>query len=248
MTFAAMIAGIVLLLAVWLILRWFATAEPRQVIAGLKWIGGGLLVLVIVGLTVTGRLGALLPLAFLMLPLLRNWRMISNRMKAARGASPGQGSRIETGWLSAALDHDTGRMDAAIKRGPLAGRHLTDLSEQELLSLLSETARADAQSARIVEAFLDRELGPDWRERAGPHDAGSREGAGDQGHRSPGGGSGAMTVEEACAVLGVRADADEPTIKAAHRKLMKQVHPDHGGSDYLAAKINQAKDVLLKRR
>ena len=57
-----------------------------------------------------------------------------------------------------------------------------------------------------------------------------------------------MTVEEACAVLGVRPDADEPTIKAAHRKLMKQVHPDHGGSDYLAAKINQAKDVLLKRR
>lgn len=248
MTFAAMIAGIVLLLAVWLILRWFATAEPRQVIAGLKWIGGGLLVVVVLTLAVTGRLGLLLPLAFLLLPLLRNWRMISNRMKAARGASPGQGSRIETGWLSAALDHDTGRMDAAIKRGPLAGRHLTDLSEDELLSLLSDTAQTDPQSARIVETFLDRELGPDWRERAGTHQPGSRGGTDDDGRRSTAGGSATMTVEEACAVLGVRPDADEPTIKAAHRKLMKQVHPDHGGSDYLAAKINQAKDVLLKRR
>ena len=246
------------MVAVWLVLRWFMNAPPRQVMSGLKWIGGGLAAVIILGLAVTGRLGALLPLAFLLLPLLRNWRMLSNRLKAARGASPGQDSRIETAWLSAALDHDTGRMDAAIKRGSAAGRHLTDLAEAELLALLMETSTADPQSARIIEAFMDRELGPEWRDRAEAGATGA-DGTGDRrsgGSRSSSGGTGggagsgggAMTVEEACAVLGVTQDADAAAIKSAHRKLMKQVHPDHGGSDYLAAQINRAKDLLLGRR
>jgi curved DNA-binding protein CbpA len=57
-------------------------------------------------------------------------------------------------------------------------------------------------------------------------------------------------MDEATAldILGLERGADEPAIRAAHRRLMSRVHPDHGGSDWLAARINQARDFLLKNR
>ncbi|HUR42475.1 MAG TPA: DnaJ domain-containing protein [Aestuariivirga sp.] len=55
-----------------------------------------------------------------------------------------------------------------------------------------------------------------------------------------------MTREEAYAVLGLRPGASLDDIRAAHRRLMKDFHPDKGGSDYLAVKINQAKDLLFQ--
>jgi curved DNA-binding protein CbpA len=55
-----------------------------------------------------------------------------------------------------------------------------------------------------------------------------------------------MDIEEALAVLGLQKGASAEDIRSAHRHLMQQVHPDQGGNDYLAAKINQARDILLK--
>lgn len=57
---------------------------------------------------------------------------------------------------------------------------------------------------------------------------------------------GKMTTDEAYEVLGLKQDASKQDILTAHRKLMQKLHPDHGGSDYLAAKINLAKHTLLK--
>ena len=55
-----------------------------------------------------------------------------------------------------------------------------------------------------------------------------------------------MSRQEACDILGVAPDANRDAIKEAHHRLMVRLHPDHGGTNYLAAKINQAKDLLIK--
>ncbi|MBV8776954.1 MAG: DnaJ domain-containing protein [Alphaproteobacteria bacterium] len=126
-------------------------------------------------------------------------------------------------------------MSGTVLVGGFAGMRLDELSLSNLLGLLRECRAADAEGARLLEAYLDR-LHPNWRDEF----SGTRD-------QQPGGGSG-MTVVEACDILGVRPDADHAAINAAYHRLMMQLHPDHGGSDYFASKINQARDLLLKRR
>src|SRR5690625_3207987 len=129
-------------------------------------------------------------------------------------------------------------MEGTVLEGELRGRRLSELPLEELLRLWVEYRVEDEQSAAVLEAYLDRVQGPEWREQAGAVGEGGSQGS--SGSRST-----AMTVEEARAVLGVGPDADEEEIRAAHRRLMQQMHPDRGGSDYLAAKINEARQVLL---
>jgi DnaJ-domain-containing protein 1 len=135
------------------------------------------------------------------------------------------------------LDHDTGSMTGTILQGRFSGMRIEELGSADLLSLLRECRAEDEEGARLLEAYLDR-IHPDWRdELAGERAAGSGGGA------RPA--SGDVTVEEAYAILGLAPGADAEAIKEAHRRLMVKLHPDHGGSDYLATKINRARDVLL---
>lgn len=129
------------------------------------------------------------------------------------------------------LDHASGEMSGLVKRGVYAGRRLERLSENEILDLWRQCRAADADGARLLEAYLDRAI-PDWRQKA---TAGARQ------NRT----SDAMTPEEAYAILGLTRGVGETQIREAHRRLMKKLHPDQGGSNYLAAKLNRAKDVLL---
>ena len=138
--------------------------------------------------------------------------------------------------LRMTLDHDSGEVAGSVRRGRFEGRDLQDLSFRELLDLYVECQSEDEQSMNLLETFLDRVHGADWRERADAEFGGA---AGD------GSGKSAMTTDEAYEVLGLDTGASEDDVKEAHHRLMMKMHPDQGGSTYLASKINQAKDLLL---
>ena len=134
------------------------------------------------------------------------------------------------------LDHDSGDMDGVVLVGRFEGRRLFEMSDDELLELAADV-KDDRESAELLEAYLDRRIA-DWRAGFEP-DEGAGLGA------APG--SGAMTQKEAYEILGLAAGASEAEIREAHRRLMKRMHPDAGGSTFLAGRINEAKTVLLSR-
>jgi DnaJ-domain-containing protein 1 len=131
-------------------------------------------------------------------------------------------------------------MDGKVLHGQFAGKLLSELPLAQLMEVWKECRAQDVQSARLLEAYLDR-AAPDWRGAAGQSGASGR-GSG----AAPT--NGRMTPDEAYEVLGLSPGAGAPEVRRAHRELMKKLHPDRGGSTYLAAKINQAKDVLLSAR
>lgn len=150
--------------------------------------------------------------------------------RGAAQPSPGQTSGVDTDWLSMSLEHDSGVMDGTVKRGSFAGCKLSELDADSLRKLFAELERENPNSARLVEAWVAR-MRPDVTLDGGPDVPPSQ--------------SGSMTRAEALDVLGLEEGASDDDIRAAHLRLMKQVHPDLGGSDYLAAKLNEARRVLL---
>jgi hypothetical protein len=150
--------------------------------------------------------------------------------------TPGSTSAVKSAFFEMQLDHDTGAMTGRVLGGAYAGRLLDELDVAALQKLYREVAM-DGESLALLEAYLDRRI-PGWRDDV--------EGDAAAGPSRPSN-SGAMTDEEAYQVLGLAPGASEAEIRAAHRQLMKGVHPDQGGSTFLAAKINEAKDRLLGR-
>lgn len=150
--------------------------------------------------------------------------------------SPGQESRVETTMIEMMLDHDSGAMRGRVKSGRFAGRDLDSLDRPELHALIEELRLGDGDGLRLLDAYLDRRFAGGGQD-ADP-DADSR--------RSGPGKPGAMSEKEAYDILGLQPGADEEAIRAAHRALIKRLHPDAGGSSALAARVNEAKDVLLK--
>ena len=221
-----------LLVALALAVRWFVRASPGQVVQALKGmaVAGGLLGLAVIVLT--GRWGLIPFLLFVVLPWLRQFRAFWRAGRTMQGPKPGGASQVETRFLRLTLDHDSGALDGEVVAGAFSGRRLGALSLEELRALLAEIG-SDSDSARLLEAYLDRQH-PDWR--------GAEQEAGPSAASTP---SGAMSREEAYRILGLAPGAGAEAVREAHRRLMAKMHPDRGGTDYLAAKINQAKDVLL---
>ncbi len=230
--------GLALLAGAFLTIRWFVKAEPAQVVKALRW---ALAVVAVVGglfLIFAGRHVLLLFLLPALLPFLMRSRVLWRRAKAAAGPSPGQTSVVTTRFIRMVLDHDSGEMSGEILEGTFAGRQLVQMDEAELAALWRECRAADGQSAAVLEAYLDRALGEAWREAAGAGPGGETAGG-------PADGPGGMSREDAYEILGLEPGASDSDIREAHRRLMQKVHPDHGGSNYLAAKINRAKELLL---
>lgn len=225
------------------VLGWLKRTNRTTLTAAMlrtKWIGIGIGTIGLVGLILTknpgflvGLLGFLAPVIIQMLRQVQAGRTLGDGWGAP--GSAGQRSEIATLWLRLTLDHASGDMQGRVLAGRFAGRLLGDLELPELVALLAECA-GDADSARLLESYLDRRFGPEWR----------RANAGGSGARGPSRTRDTdMSVAEAWEVLGLKPGAGADQIRAAHRRLMQSVHPDRGGSDHLAARVNRAKDILL---
>ncbi len=228
------ILALVIVFGGWWLLRKFGSTQPAKIRTLMRMAAGGAMVALAGFLALRGAMQVAVPLFILGLGFLGQPAIFPDGFPW-KPKTPGQRSRVTTSLLAMELEHDTGRMDGQVLAGPLKGKQLSDLSDRELRSLHRLCGNAADQSLSLFEAWLDRTK-PDWRRDWGRAASGSA--------AAPGGG--AMSREEAFAVLGLKPGAVAADIHSAHRRLMKEFHPDRGGSDYLAAKINQAKDVLLQ--
>jgi hypothetical protein len=218
----------------------FATARLETLKTVLKWAGISLGGALAVFLLVTGKGGQALILAAVLGPLLmRFWNQAKAARTFSRGGRPGEGSasEVSTGWLRMRLDHDTGTMSGTVLAGEFKGRELAELALPDLISLWLALRAEDTESVPLLEAWMDRRFGEAWRDAAA-------EAAGDEGE-APRAADGPLTRADALAILGLSEGATREEIREAHRRLMRAAHPDRGGSDWLAARINEARDVLL---
>jgi hypothetical protein len=229
-----LVLGLIALVLGLMALRSFAQANPANVARRLR-IGGGAVSLLAAGLLMMRGL------EFMAIPLAMfgSWLLWGRTLPPWLGGggsarrSPGQTSRIETDHLEMELDHDTGEMHGRVLKGMFVGRDIDTLSPTDLGLLWQDCRHTDLRSAQLVEAYLDR-IHPTWREDMARGESDMSRGP-----------DGRMTEEEALEILGLKPGADEEDIRRAHRELMLRLHPDRGGSTYLAAKINEAKDVAL---
>jgi len=227
-----LILGLISLAFILWLANSYLKADPRKVAAVLK-LSGGIAALGFAALMAArGQFAVAVPLGFTGLGLL-GWLPFGPAGFGARTQkSPGKTSRVRSAFVEMELDHDTGAMRGVILTGPREGTQLNALDVETLVGLLADI---DEESRALLAAYLDRR-DSSWREHA-------------EADPAPGRGSaprGPMTHEEAYQILGLQPGAKAEDIVGAHRALMKKLHPDLGGTNYLAARVNEAKDTLLR--
>ena len=210
----------------------FTRVDTKVLMPVLKKAGGIVALVGAAFFTVRGQAAIGVPLGFAGLSLL-GWMPGAASFGQRTTKSTGQTSRVNSDYVEMELDHDSGDMRGRIVKGRMEGVTLDALDVPALMSLLPEI---DEESRALLMAYLDRR-DPAWREHA---DAGATAGTPDIDR-------GKMTEEEAYQILGLQPGAAADEIGRAHRSLMKKIHPDQGGSTYLAARVNEAKEVLLRR-
>jgi hypothetical protein len=220
-----LLGGLALVAGLGWLLHAFAHSGVARVKRGALWLALGVLLGVAVLLLLSGRgaplLGLLLPALPWLWPAARRW------WARRRFAAPGENATtLETATLAMRLDPVTSTLSGRVLAGPLAGRELAELSLQEARDLLAACHVVDPESVPLLESWLDR-TAPHWRVTPEP------------------GPSGALDRATAYAVLQLPVGAGPDEIRAAHRRLMRDAHPDHGGDPAQAALLNQARDLLL---
>jgi hypothetical protein len=224
---------VVLILLLWAV-KAFAKADPKQAARLLRQIGGAAALLFGAFLLFRGQYAVAIPLGVFGLGLL-GWVLPWPTISLGRTRSAGRVSRVRTAFLEMELDHDSGAMRGRVLAGRHQGAALDGLDLATVIGLMGEI---DDDSRHLLMAYLDRRE-PRWREHA-QYDAA----AGNGGSATF---SGKVTEQEAYQILGLQPGASAQEITRAHRSLIKKLHPDQGGSTYLAARVNQAKEVLLRR-
>jgi hypothetical protein len=231
--------SLILGVAVLLLLLWavnaFSKADPKQAAGLIRALGGAAALFFAAFLLFRGEIAVAVPVGAFGLGLLGWVSLWPATFGARTQKSTGHVSRVRSTFLEMELDHDSGTMRGRVLAGRREGAALDALDLRALLDLFGEF---DGDTRELLAAYLDRRQ-PGWREHA-------------QGDAAAGSGSrparsGKMTEEEAYQILGIQAGASAQDITRAHRSLMKKLHPDQGGTTYLAARVNEAKDVLLRR-
>jgi hypothetical protein len=232
-----LVIGLILLFLLLQAIKQFGRLDAAAAARIIRHGGGVLGMIGALLLLLRGRVGLAATVAGMMANF-AGWRTTGAGPSAFRnvsgGARPGQASTARSAMVEMRLDHDSGAMTGTILAGAYGGRAIETLSRPELIALRQELARDDPDGVSLLEAYLDRRFAG-WREA-------------DQGQRQKRGGDGAMSRREAFEVLGLAEGSSAADIIRAHRTLMKKFHPDHGGSTTLAARVNQAKDVLMQRQ
>ena len=245
--FAAFIIAVIYVAA-----RFFVRANPSSLAKTLRQLIGALLFAVGIALVFSVRfalfaLPVLLAAAAIFFGSKNSFKSRGSSARSngvgsqgARGkGANGKASHVKTAFFDMELDHASGEMDGFVCAGAFDGARLSDLEQSDLKALYNEISghtSIDGDSLSLLETYLDSVL-PSWREDFHV-DSDTRQGSTAS--------AGAITEEEAYEILGLGRDADVAEIRAAHRRLMLKLHPDRGGSTVLAAKINEAKDILLR--
>ena len=223
---------------VYLLFRRAQSVPPHKRRAEYMKLGLGVAVLVVVGLTLTGKMhwlgaaitGLLVVLRQSLPSLIRLFPMLA-AMRGSSSPSQGQSSTVETPILRMQLDHDSGDLQGEVLKGSYQGWRLADMDRPQLEELLDYCRGQDSDSVQLLDSYLQQRFpgeAPFGQQQQYSNDSGAN-----------------MSRKEALAVLGLEDGASDENIVAAHRKLMQKLHPDRGGNNYLAAKVNQAKDLLL---
>ncbi|MDB5615453.1 MAG: DnaJ protein [Devosia sp.] len=226
------IGGLVLL-GVFAAYNYIRKQDRRLLMRSLRWLVGGLAALIAVGMLLARRIDIAIFVGAAAFSILRTGRLGPFSFDGP-AMDAGNISKVQSYRFVMELDHDTGAVSGRVLNGQFAGMDLMDLGEMDTRILLSEVD-SDADSLSLLQSWLDANRAG-WREYFSEQDAGGSSEAT----------SGDPTAE-AYDILGLKPGASDEQIRTAHRDLMKAVHPDHGGSSYLAARINQARDRLLKQ-
>lgn len=225
--------GIVALVVALWVLNVISKVDPKIGARIVKAAGGLLSLGLAVFLGLRGELAVAIPLGAFGLGLL-GWMPFGPAGFSQRTQkSTGKVSRVRSSFFEMELDHDTGKMRGRVLAGKYEGVTLEALDVTTLTSLLGEV---DEESRALLMAYLDRR-DAGWREHA--------QGDAAAGRAAPS--TGKMSEQEAYQILGLQPGASARDISGAHRALMKKLHPDQGGSTYLAARVNEAKEILLRR-
>jgi DnaJ-domain-containing protein 1 len=235
-----LIAGAVAVIVLYLLLQMYRAANPAVLARAIKVVGGVIALVIAAFIGFRGELAVAIPIGIFGAGLLgwspfgaRGFGNIGGVFSGLGSRSAGQTSQVRSQYLEMALDHESGQMAGRFVAGPHAGRTLEEFDLEQLTAMMPSF---DAESVTLLESYLDRRF-PAWREHAERNTTGGQ-------RRAPP--AGKMTDEEAYQILGLQPGAGRDEIGRAHRALMKKLHPDQGGSTYLAARVNEAKDTLLR--
>lgn len=230
---------IAFLLAVFTLIQLFKNTPKAQIKSAYWKIGLSVVAMVLILLAVTGRIhwigamiGALIPFVRRSLPyLIRYFPTLQQFWRTQTQAAPSanNSSEVKTRILRMTMNHDTQQLYGEVISGPFSGSKLDQLELQQLTQLLEYCHQQEKDSAQLLISYLEHRFGNQWQQHTAPETGGD------------------IDEEAAYAILGLTRGASKAEIIKAHRQMMQKMHPDRGGSNYLAAQINQAKDLLISK-